>query len=91
MVSKFELQPVYYIHFSANILKKKHETFYSPAQAMGYIIPLFFFYIDSYGLIKPINVDMPSDKETKPNTFFLSFFNGISTFVGYLMPKPFSL
>ena len=30
-----------------------------------------------------------STQENFAYVFFLSFFNGISTFVGYLMPKPF--
>ena len=42
---------------------------------MGEIVPLLFFYEDGIG-IKWFGL--------------VSLFNGISTFVGYLMPKPFS-
>ena len=40
---------------------------------------------------KPVELHLKTDFESNPAWFGLvSLFNGISTFVGYLMPKPFS-
>ena len=33
--------------------------------AIGWIVPLLFFYKDGFGIKSPIKVDMPLNKETK--------------------------
>ena len=69
---------------------------------MGWIVHLVFFYKNGFGIKSPtkfdmqLNFDMILKKETneiKPNVSvkhsLFSLFYGISTFLGFLMPKPF--
>ena len=34
---------------------------------MGYIVSLLFFYKDNFGIREPMQIDMPINKENKPN------------------------
>ena len=54
VVREFELQSRYYVHFQAN-------TF------ILLIVPLLFFEENGFGIKWPTTVDMPLNKETKPN------------------------
>ena len=48
VVSKFELQLRYYIHFQTNTLGKGMNPLVFPA--MGWIVPLLFFHKDDFGI-----------------------------------------
>ena len=48
IVSKFKLQSHYYVHFRTNTVRKGMKPFIS--LAMGWIIPLLFFYKDGFGI-----------------------------------------
>ena len=48
--------------------------------AMGQIISLLFFYKDSFGIKEPTKVDMPLNKEIKPNLKFTTLFMRNVTF-----------
>ena len=48
VVSEFELQPRYYVHFQANTLGKGMNPLTLPA--MGQIVPLLFFLEKSFGI-----------------------------------------
>ena len=65
IVSEFEFQSRYYIHFLINILEKGMD-FLIPL-TMDYILSLLFFYKDSFGIKLPMTVDMPLNKEIKSN------------------------
>ena len=61
IVSEFELQSRYYVDFRANTLGKDMNPLI--LSAMGYIVPLLFFYENGFSIKK---IDMPLNKETKP-------------------------
>ena len=65
VVSEFVLQSRYYVHFRVNTLEKGMNPLILPA--MGWIVPLMFFSENSFGIKQPTKVDMPLNKETKPN------------------------
>ena len=48
VVSEFELQSHYYVHFRTNTLWKVMNPLILPA--MGYIVPLLFIYKDGFGI-----------------------------------------
>ena len=48
VVSEFELQSRYFVHFRANTLGKGMNPIILPA--MGWIVPLLFFYKDGFGI-----------------------------------------
>ena len=64
VVSKFELQLLYYVQFQTNTLEKGMNPLILPA--MSEIVPLLFFWKVSFGIEQPRKVDMPLNKETKP-------------------------
>ena len=64
VVSEFEFQSRYYIHFRTSALEKGMNLLLHPA--MSWIISLPYFYNDDFGIKKPTKVDVPLNKETKP-------------------------
>ena len=48
IVSEFELQLFYYIHYRTNTLGKYMNSIVPPT--MGQIVPLLFFYKDGFGI-----------------------------------------
>ena len=48
VVSEFELQLCYYVHFQRNTLGKGMNPFILPA--MGLLVPLLFFLKDGFGI-----------------------------------------
>ena len=68
VVSEFVLQLRYYVHFLANTRGKGMDPFILPV--MGQIAPQPFFYDNGFGIKYPTEVDMPLNKETKPNLDF---------------------
>ena len=65
VVSEFDLQSHYYLHFQINTPGKGMESFISPA--MGEIVPLMFFFTKiALALNKPRN-------QTKPNLNLSSY------------------
>ena len=66
IVSEFVLQSHYYIHFQANNLGKGMKPLIIPA--MGWIVLLLFFLENGFGIKYLTKVDMPLNKETKPNS-----------------------
>ena len=65
VVSEFILRSRYYVHFRTNTFGKGMKPLILPS--MGWIIPLLFFYENGFGIKYPTKVDMPLNKETKPN------------------------
>ena len=65
VVSEFELQSHYYMHFLTNSLRKGMNLLIPPA--IGSIVPLPFFYKDCFDIKLPTKVDMLLNKETKLN------------------------
>ena len=63
--SKFKLQLHFYIHFWTNILEKSMDSL-SSHPSYG-LVPLLFFYKDDFGIKLFMNLDMPLNKEAKPN------------------------
>ena len=57
VISEFELQSRYYVHFRANTLGKGMNPLIPPA--MGQILSLLFFKKDDFGIKLPTEVDMP--------------------------------
>ena len=64
VVSEFELQSRYYVHFRTNTLGKSMNPLILPA--MGKIAPLLFFSKNGVDIKLPSKVDVPLNKETKP-------------------------
>ena len=64
VVSEFDPQPRYYVHFRTNTLGKGMNPLI--VLAICYIVPLLFFYENGFGIKWPTKVDMPLNKETKP-------------------------
>ena len=69
VVSKFELQLHYYVHFRTNTFGKGMNPLIP--LVMGLVVPLLFFYKDGFG-IKSIKADMLLNKETKTVGVFCS-------------------
>ena len=65
VVIEFELRSCYYFHFSTNPLS---------SLAIGWIVPLLFFYKGSIGIRQPSKVDMPLNKEIKPDFDIFTLF-----------------
>ena len=63
VISKFELQSLYYVHFRTNTLEKSMKPRILPA--MGYIAPLLYFAKDSIGIIYPKKADIPLNNKKK--------------------------
>ena len=64
VVNEFELQSRYYVHFRTIILWKG-TNFLNPA-IIAWIVPLPSFWMNGFGIKQPTKVDMPLNKETKP-------------------------
>ena len=72
VVSGFELQSYHYVHFQTSTIRKGTNT----------LITTKNLSVSKYKMTEKVTViDLKAFR-------FLSLFNGISTFVGYLMPKP---
>ena len=65
VVSEFELQSRYFV-FRLILLRNVMKPLTVPL-AMGQIVLLLFFYKNGFGIELHRKVDMPSNKETKPN------------------------
>ena len=65
VVSEFELQSCYYVHFRIYTLKKDVNPLILPA--IGYTVPLLFFLKEDFGIKYPTKFDKSLNKETKPN------------------------
>ena len=65
VITEFELQSCYRIHFRANALRKGINTliFF----IMGLIVPLLFFCMCRFGIKQPTKVNMPLNKEGGTN------------------------
>ena len=61
VVSEFEFQSCYYVHFRTKALEN--------LPAMDQTVSLLFFYKDGFGIIQPTKVDMLLSQETKANLF----------------------
>ena len=66
VVSEFELQSCYYVHFQTNTLGKDMNLLI--LQAIGQIIPLLFFSKDGIGIKWPTKVDMPLKQRNQNQT-----------------------
>ena len=75
VVSKFEFKSRYYVHFRANTLEKGMNPLI--LSAMGQIVSLMFFLENGFGIKQPSKVDMPLNKETKPNQALLYNINNL--------------
>ena len=64
VVSEFELQLRYYIHFRTHTIGKDIKQLILPT--IGYIVRLLFFLENGFGIKQPTMVDMPLNKETTP-------------------------
>ena len=73
VVSEFVFQSRYYVHLWANTHGKDMNHLIVPA--MSYIVPLLFFSENSFDIKLPIRVDVPLNKESKPNGEKVFFFN----------------
>ena len=65
---KFEIQSRYYTHFLTNGLGKDMNFL----SALSWTITLLFFYKNGFVIKLLTKVDMPSNKETKPNKYMVS-------------------
>ena len=65
-VNEFDLKSHYYIHFQINPLQKDMNPLIPPV--MSQIVSMLFFNMDGFGIKYPMKIDMPLNKETKPNS-----------------------
>ena len=65
ILSEFERQSRYYVHFQTSTLGKGMKPLIHPS-TMGYIVTLLFFQKDGLCYKYPSNVNMPLNKSTKP-------------------------
>ena len=63
LVSDFELQSRYYVHFWTNALEKGMNHVIPPS--IGLIVPLLFFYKDGFGIESPSKIDMALNKRNR--------------------------
>ena len=80
VVSEFDIQSRYYVHFRINTRGKGMNPLIRPA--MSYIEPLLSSYLDGFGIKHPTKVDIPLNKEVKPKSN--KKMNVIKNFLFYL-------
>ena len=85
VVSRFVLQLWYNVHFRSNTFGKGMNPFILLDK--GKIVRLLFFWENGFGIKSPTKVDMPLNKETKPNFIYSCNVNvlGPNVFIKFTM------